>query len=853
MRAFILSLTILGFALNHSYAQYNSNDRIFRLIKNENFEKAIAYGNHRIETLKKKGNKKLLKKGISTYMGLGLVYEKSGNFIESEKNYRAAQALVDQKKANKKHLGLLDYDVDDEMAMLFLETGNFQEAGDLLKTSVKVRKERFAKTNLLRYRPYLAYGQYYYNTNQPDSAYYYLSRYILYIKNSNHNSKQDLNKFADAYEALVRLEISRDNLIHALHFAKKNRQYQFFHWTRKAAGKNNINKIQALNLLAEVYRLMGDMENANKYSQKAFSHYNESIEIDSYYNIPLYFTKALICWDEGKYPEAERNFFKAMEQENDFIDQNFFALTEYEKENFYTAIRSHVDLLNAFAVERATKTKLTDKDSLISKIYNYQIRTKAIILSESNKMLKHIFENNDTTLTNTFLKWRQLKNELINKMVVSNYNENDVQTKQLKLELNQLEKAMTVKTALFKKTEKAPEWHDIKAILNENEASIEIIRVPVYGQHKLHPSHKKDIARLKGRTSRNLIDSVTYFALSVDARTGKNPSYTIIADGNTLEKKFYRYYQNAIKYKQEDTVSYRIYWKPLEKMIAQKRKVYVSADGVYNMINLSILKIPQSKNYVIDKTDIINVTNTKELLKPDLKDRKLMSALLIGRPAYSTAPASVKTSPVLLRNFGDDFRGGVGDLPGTEKEIKNISATLKKQNIHQQVLLGREASEANLKDAASQDIIHIATHGFFDARNTNRSPMLRSGLLLAGVVDSIKPNGDDGILTAFEASNLDLNKTQLVVLSACETGKGEIKSGEGVYGLQRAFEVAGVRFILMSMWTVSDQATADLMDNFYSEFIKTNNVLDSFKKAEIKVRKTYPECYYWGAFKLIGN
>ncbi len=854
MRAFYLLLTSLFVLFNQVQAQYNSNDKIFKLIKKENFDKAIEYGNKRIEKLKKKGHHKLLKKGVSTYMGLGLVYEKSGNFVESEKNYRAAQELVDEKEKAGKKLKQLDYDVDDEIAMLFLETGNFQEAGDLLKTSVKNRKERFSRTNLLRYRPYLAYGQYYYRTNKLDSAYYYLSKYILYIKNSNHNSKQDLNRLADAYEALTRLEVTRDNLVSALHFAKKNRQYQFFHWTRKAAGRNNINKIKSLNLLSDVYRLRGNTAKAIKYNQKAFQLYENSIKAESYYQIPLYFSRAIIHWDQAKYSDAEKDFFTAMDIENKFINQNFFALTEYEKENFYTAIRRHVEIINAFAIDRAGKGTLSERDSLISKIYNYQIRTKAIILSESNRMLQHIFANKDTSLTNDYLKWRQLKNELINKMVVSNFNENDAQVKAIKLEINQVEKNMTTKTALFSQasTDINPDWQDIQKVLKTDEIAIELIRTPVYGLRKLEPTSKRDKAKLKGQSARMLTDSIAYFALAIDTKTAKNPDHLIIANGNKLEKRFYNYYQNTIKLKVEDTISYSAYWKPLEKLVAGKQKVYLSADGIYNMVNISILRVPGTKNYLIDKTEIVNITNTKELLKRYEKTTKPATALLIGRPVYGSSPA-VKESSSLFRGFGDSFRGGVGDLPGTEKEIKNISETLKKQNVQQEVLLGKDATEDKLKSASSQDIIHIATHGFFDAGNTSRSPMLRSGLLLAGVSDSVKLNNEDGILTAYEASNLDLSKTKLVVLSACETGQGEIKSGEGVYGLQRAFEVAGVRFVLMSMWTVSDQATVDLMATFYAEFIKSNDVLSSFKTAQIKTRKLYQEPYYWGAFKLIGN
>ncbi|WP_299485222.1 CHAT domain-containing protein [Acaryochloris sp. IP29b_bin.137] len=209
-------------------------------------------------------------------------------------------------------------------------------------------------------------------------------------------------------------------------------------------------------------------------------------------------------------------------------------------------------------------------------------------------------------------------------------------------------------------------------------------------------------------------------------------------------------------------------------------------------------------------------------------------------------------------------------LPGTLAEGESIDKELK----YSRLLKAEQATETALKQSVTPHILHMATHGFFladqpltpgtDSTNTRyqyENPLLRAGLAFVGA-NHLPQAPDDGILTALEVSGLNLRGTQMVVMSACQTGLGEIISGEGVYGLRRAFTLAGSRSQLMSLWRVRDVSTKDLMVAYYQR-LKSGQprgkalqaVQQQMLKGEMKDSegKTYTHPYYWAAFVRTGD
>jgi CHAT domain-containing protein len=285
-----------------------------------------------------------------------------------------------------------------------------------------------------------------------------------------------------------------------------------------------------------------------------------------------------------------------------------------------------------------------------------------------------------------------------------------------------------------------------------------------------------------------------------------------------------------------------------------KKLIYISPDGTYNQLNLNTLKKPDA-DYVINRYDLVIIGNSKDLIALKGKKAKVLkkNATLIGFPDYGP--------------------GEIAVLPGTKVEIDGISRLLKGSGYQVKQFTQKVATEANLKSVKAPTVMHIATHGYFlqdvdesstafgiSMENANDNPLLRSGLMLAGAGTTVSgtrmPNlesNDNGILTAYEAMNLNLEGTDLVVISACETGLGDIKAGEGVYGLQRAFLVAGADALIMSLWKVDDAATQQLMSNFYSNWLKLGNKQKAFKQAQLQLMTKFKDPYYWGAFVMMGQ
>ncbi len=405
----------------------------------------------------------------------------------------------------------------------------------------------------------------------------------------------------------------------------------------------------------------------------------------------------------------------------------------------------------------------------------------------------------------------------------------------------------------------------------------------------------------------NLSDSVLYAAFLLK-KNSDYPLFIPLCDQRQLDKIIGKHrtkrleYVNHIYYSSKSSTNgttesmYDLVWKNIEPHLKEVKKIHYSVSGLLHNINIQYLITPEKK-YISDMYDLVLHSSLNSQVK-SLSAAPIVfeeGVVLFGGIDYNANSTDQVETIAQLEDGKNDLssRGKQqwnradsnyyhkkwNYLPYSHKEVKIISEFCKNTNIINSIYTGKEASEDKFKSlgrytstSTSPSIIHLSTHGFFfsdlDSKYlaqyyTNKSklysnPMLRSGLLLAGAnknwSDSmaILNPAEDGVLTADEISLMDLSSTKLIVLSACETGLGEIQSNEGVYGLQRAFKIAGVQSIIMSLWQVPDKQTAELMELFYKNYlINKMNIRDSLLTAQKTLRDKKLEPYYWASFILL--
>jgi CHAT domain-containing protein/Tfp pilus assembly protein PilF len=329
-------------------------------------------------------------------------------------------------------------------------------------------------------------------------------------------------------------------------------------------------------------------------------------------------------------------------------------------------------------------------------------------------------------------------------------------------------------------------------------------------------------------------------------------------------------------------------FRPLTPLLGKAKRLFLSPDSQLALVPFDALH--DGRRFLADGFDITYLTSGKDLLRRSEDISPARSVVVLADPDFESTPDTsvllVKAAPGLversasLERFFSTLRSDGADhpwrpLPGTRQEAETIHRLLP----HSQVLIGRAATKEALLKLTTPGVLHIATHGFFmgdddppagtrtvgnigavaEAGPSHRpaDPLLRSGLVLAGAHAPETESGayrrEDSLVTALELAGLDLWGTQLVVLSACDTGRGDVKLGQGVYGLRRSLVVAGAQTLVTSLWKVNDETTHQLMESYYRNLLAGQGRAEALRSAMRALRQKQLHPYFWAPFIAIGQ
>ncbi|MEP4093943.1 CHAT domain-containing tetratricopeptide repeat protein [Reichenbachiella sp.] len=847
-----LSTLIITIVLSHTtFGQTleELNEKVLESYSKGDYENAVYYGEKSVKQVEKEFGKEHEDYPI-TVRNLALFNRLLGHHSEAEPLYQESIQII-KEILGENHL---DYAVSvSGLAILYQEMGRYIEAETLYKKSSEIRRKLSGENHL-------SYAK---SINNLATLYLKMKLYeeseMLFLK-SIEIKKNLLSEDDPSYA------FSLSNLGHLYqlmgHYQKAEKVLkQSLNIRKKSLGINHNLCADSQNNLALLYREIGRYNEAEDLFKESSKILRDQLGKNHSKSTTVQLNLVMLYQDLGDLPKAEPLFLEAIDNRLNQMDLNFPSMSEKEKRQFWKTITNDFQLFNSFVAETIENEHVKN---LTGQMYNNQLAIKGILLNEISKIKKAVTHSGDTALINLYNEWKTKRDNLSRaySLSIKQREQQNINIPEIQQSINNLEKKLSLKSKAFANANKRFTWKEVQRQLKPKEAAIEIVRFRWY--------------------NKNWTDTVYYAALIVTPETVDQPEMVLLENGIELESNCLNYYRNSLKKLSMDEQSYIHYWQSIQDKLEGIKKVYFSADGVYNLINLNTLLKPQTNTYVLDEIDVQLVTTTKDIVEflssSSAVPKSNLTAHLFGNPSYNLADDQYQQVMDVNKNTSrtrgiesfDEILplGEFIPLARTEQEINDIHQLLSTNDWKTTTYLGTEALEERVKELKSPTLLHIATHGYFKSaenkngvreieENSDEPSMLNSGLILAGVTNYYeseeKPLIEDGILTAYESTTLNLDSTELVVLSACDTGLGELSHGEGVYGLQRGLKVAGANSVMMSLWKVNDEITQELMTQFYKEWLKNGDKLKAFRVAQQKIKNKHPHPYYWGVFVLVGD
>lgn len=784
---------------------------------------------------------------------LGGLYLKMGNY------QMALEVFLEALETTEKTLGKEHpyYAMSlSELATLYQELGLNQRAAYLYEQALEIAGKTLSKEHSL------------YTTFSNNLAFVYekLKMYdkaeVLYLEArevaQNKLGKdhflygRSLNNLAHLYHAMGAYRKALPLLLESLEICKST------------LGKEHSDYGMSLNNLAYVYQDMSQLDTAEILLKQALENaqkHLDKIHIDYIVRLKNLACLYHIVGRPGDQDLALQLALEAVKISQRNIQQLFTSLSEKEKAMHLKQQELFSDILLSLSLKQSNL-------SICNALFENQVINKGLIMSQSKQVLQFLRSEADSATVAIYYTWIDLRKKISRELFKST----DQRTDKLgdwQKKAEKLESQLSIASKDFGQLQNSLHFKmpELQKALGKHSAYVHI-----------------STFRYWNKEWTDTVQYVAFIALPQDTQARMlhlGNQFDFLSQGSAVPYQLYEKTRGIRIFKTGKTIDEARISKALYRLKGELKGIdtlYFSLSGLFNQINAPATVLP-NRSRLWDHFHIELNTTVQTLLYPAPSARPT-DAILFGALDYNSVPTEGMASLIELPNepiTTSTEHPSIEPwefLGATQNEVDSIAILSQLAGLSTQKTTGSEGTETAFKslDRQPPGIVHMATHGFFFNEEKeavlpgtlgapyrlSKDPMMRAGLVLAGAnatwAKGFNPTlAEDGILTAMEISQMDLSQTQLVVLSACKTGLGDIDNSQGVYGLQRAFKMAGVDHLIISLWNVPDQETSELMIAFYRNWLeKEMSLSEAFYTAQKAMAAEYPkQPELWAGFVLM--
>ncbi|MCF8238992.1 MAG: CHAT domain-containing protein [Saprospiraceae bacterium] len=816
------------------------------------------------------------KQYIGTLNTLGFFYNIQAKYSEAEKTFLEAQQI------NLQLTGGTDIQyarIINNLADVYTSLNRYDQADELYQTSLRIKDQLSGKESIDYAKTLFNLADFQASLGRNEKAKSLIEEGIAIYQKIKETDHPQYLKFLDYQAILIEqlgdteqaenlylktLQIRENkgatqqddyalNLINLgqlyVNQSQPDKGYPFIEkalpLTATIYGEAHPNYASALTLMATILAKQGKKEQAKENYQKAIRIIQRALGKDHIQAFHAQFAYARFLQQNGNRKEAIALYRKIDQIPKDYLKRATRFLSEKE-------LNEKVEEYRLFSREIYSLLRSEpDNPELTALAYNTTLFYRGYIMGNLQRIRQGLLKARKVSdaRDEVISLHRQLENQL--NLPVDQRGD----TRDLERQIEDLESQISRTLGSFQAEDKDVDWEAVQLALGHDEAAVEYLAFP-------DPEHE---------------DSIYYGALVLD-EFADAPAYIGLCAESELAHLFPT---NAIR--QADYISLLydfsnrglqpagekqtplvdLIWKPIQQHIQDSKRVYIVPDGFLHRV--AIAALPTSLETVVsDSFELVLYASTRQVVP---QNNRIMAysektSFIVGGVQFDGG------APNELASRSKDLTQKWSFLPWAEKESQSVSEQLQAAGYKVNMLSGLDADEQHVKqtmeDPAGWRIIHFATHGYFHADTAAPveaegsfygKGMMNSGLVLASVNRlqmQAHQSFNDGLLSAYEVSRMDLSKTELVVLSACETALGDIKDEEGVYGLQRAFKLAGADKMIMSLWQVPDRETKDFMVTFYTNWLHDkSSIRVAFQKTQHEFRQRFFNPHQWAGFILL--